>query len=155
MKLPQRLQIRLHFAGLVIDQIAREENHIGFFIVSRIHHLLHEIIAGRKRAEMKVGNLHQTITIKIRWQVGRGKGDVFQFQPLPTLYKAEGKPTHYTQSRNQSKEPRKKCIEQDEDNLRECREKYRGKEYTDGQLVEESHLQPHFGKNKQQRGNPP
>ena len=79
MKLPQRIQIRLHFAGLVIDQIARKENHIGFFIVGRIHHLLHEIIAWRKRTEMKVGNLYQTVTIKIRWQVGRGKGNMFQF----------------------------------------------------------------------------
>ena len=48
-----------------------------------------------------------------------------------TVAIAEGKPPHYTQSRNQSKEPRKKCIEQDEDNLRECREKYGSKEYTD------------------------
>ena len=79
MKLPQRIQIRLHFADLVIDQIARKENHIGFFIVGRIHHLLHEIIAGRKRTEMKVGNLYQTVTIKIRWQIGRGKGNMFQF----------------------------------------------------------------------------
>ena len=57
------------------------------------------------------------------------------YEKIKLTYKEEEQKkvaeTHYTQSWNQSKKPRKKCIEQDEDNLRECREKYGSKEYTD------------------------
>ena len=88
--------------------------------------------------------MQQTVTVKVRWKVGRFIGYVPYLQPLPALNESEGKPSHQRQRRKEGKEPRQHEIEEDEHHLGHHRKQNRSEEDADGELMEEAHLQPYL-----------
>ena len=158
MQLAQYLDVGLHLGGIIVHQVAREENQIWVLAIRLVHHLLHKVPALATlgiRAQVEIGELHQAVAVEIRRQVGRGKGNMLHLQSLPALDESEGKPSHKCQRRKKGEEPRHHEIEEDEHHLGHHRKQNRGEENADGKLMKETHLQSYLGKQKQRGRHPP
>ena len=98
-----RLQLRkdssigMHFRGIDIDQIAREHDEVGVFLVDAPHHLFHKSRVSVVSAEMKVGDLYDAVTVESGGQILDGN---FNFVFLQNM-RAEGNAEHLRRKHNQ------------------------------------------------------